>query len=536
MGTKLEEVDPEGSSLDSILITLPCKHAFTVETLDGICDLKAYYEQKEDRWIRPILPPPGSVKSPMCPQCRGEVVSHRYGRVLKRCNLDLLERTVATSTMKRLQGCLQRQQGLNLSATKMTISQLAPLHQKPIVDAAGLLEITSKYEDVKRRMNQNSDRPFSEIHFWGFCLTADYRIHSDYAAILNQIGDLRLLYRDAYQIVTTVSSHRIAYEHSLSRVYRLELGKMPSDIDSLRKRQQEALETAKVTIGMTPPLADRRFQVEGIWLTVELRMTLASLVREFQEKVSKQEKESTSVLSRLWGLVANTPNQEGQAKVLELFVQFIYETCTLDTKLALGIAQKTGAYRQILKSELKLLRISLEEFNFKAQLPSVTPVQTQSRKELAALAKEGLTQANKAINRARTTYFQQKDDSEEERQWVEENFMQTAKDVLKSWAKAEKSFASDVFYQPMSVEEKKQIQQAFNFTHRGHWYICPNGHTFVITECGGAMQVGRCNECGAQIGGMSHQLLGSNARARDFEAIANAQGVERSPWGWAADA
>ncbi|KAM6957229.1 E3 ubiquitin-protein ligase rnf213-alpha-like [Aplochiton taeniatus] len=37
------------------------------------------------------------------------------------------------------------------------------------------------------------------------------------------------------------------------------------------------------------------------------------------------------------------------------------------------------------------------------------------------------------------------------------------------------------------------------------WYLCPNGHPCSIGECGQPMQVGRCPDCGAQIGGLDHQ-------------------------------
>lgn len=46
-----------------------------------------------------------------------------------------------------------------------------------------------------------------------------------------------------------------------------------------------------------------------------------------------------------------------------------------------------------------------------------------------------------------------------------------------------------------------------------HWYECPNGHPYFIGECGGAMQVGRCIECGEEVGGGGHQLLGTNRSA-----------------------
>ena len=36
------------------------------------------------------------------------------------------------------------------------------------------------------------------------------------------------------------------------------------------------------------------------------------------------------------------------------------------------------------------------------------------------------------------------------------------------------------------------------------WYKCPNGHFYVVGECGGPMQVSRCPECGQKIGGQDH--------------------------------
>jgi len=40
----------------------------------------------------------------------------------------------------------------------------------------------------------------------------------------------------------------------------------------------------------------------------------------------------------------------------------------------------------------------------------------------------------------------------------------------------------------------------------GHWFECPNGHTYAIGDCGGAIQEAKCPQCEARIGGRSHQL------------------------------
>lgn len=52
---------------------------------------------------------------------------------------------------------------------------------------------------------------------------------------------------------------------------------------------------------------------------------------------------------------------------------------------------------------------------------------------------------------------------------------------------------------------KKMIFEAIGLS-AGHWYQCPNGHSYVIGECGGAMEQSRCPECRSQIGGGSHEL------------------------------
>lgn len=68
--------------------------------------------------------------------------------------------------------------------------------------------------------------------------------------------------------------------------------------------------------------------------------------------------------------------------------------------------------------------------------------------------------------------------------------------------------------------------------YRGHWYTCPNGHIFSISECGGAMEVSKCNECDEAIGGGGHRLLEGNQRAYIMENIAAQQGQESSHWSW----
>lgn len=62
------------------------------------------------------------------------------------------------------------------------------------------------------------------------------------------------------------------------------------------------------------------------------------------------------------------------------------------------------------------------------------------------------------------------------------------------------------------------------FTGQGHFYKCPNGHPYVIGDCGGATLTSVCPECGACIGGTRHQLAAGNTQSRELRALADASG------------
>ena len=59
---------------------------------------------------------------------------------------------------------------------------------------------------------------------------------------------------------------------------------------------------------------------------------------------------------------------------------------------------------------------------------------------------------------------------------------------------------------------------------QGHWYKCPQGHIYAITECGGAMEKSKCPDCGAVIGGEHHRLVEDNQVATEMD------GARYSAW------
>ncbi|KAM7422964.1 hypothetical protein PAMA_010818 [Pampus argenteus] len=68
----------------------------------------------------------------------------------------------------------------------------------------------------------------------------------------------------------------------------------------------------------------------------------------------------------------------------------------------------------------------------------------------------------------------------------------------------------------ISEEERKMIVSAIKMPS-GHWHKCPNGHVYLITDCGGAMESRICPDCDATIGGGNHTLASGNQVASEMD-------------------
>lgn len=84
---------------------------------------------------------------------------------------------------------------------------------------------------------------------------------------------------------------------------------------------------------------------------------------------------------------------------------------------------------------------------------------------------------------------------------------------------AERSLAAGTFVQTVTSDERRSILTAMaqEYCGIGHWYTCTNGHPFVVGECGRPMELARCSQCDAPIGGQNHRPTDGVARADDLE-------------------
>jgi len=229
-------------------------------------------------------------------------------------------------------------------------------------------------------------------------------------------------------------------------------------------------------------------------------------------------------------------------RLWQSFVSFIYESCIRDAEKALKIAEKSSASRLAANAGINILRGKLELFRFeilaeRTVLARQGHLNNDRRAALSAKTKQKANSASLEIKRLQTTYIRSRPvantaELRSERDWFKDNCAEKGEKFVKEYEALATHLLTERGYEPLSLKERADIVKAFGFSHRGHFYNCENGHTFVIGECGGAMQAARCPECNAVIGGSDHRLHQSNTRAMEFEDIAREAGSQDPHWPW----
>lgn len=90
--------------------------------------------------------------------------------------------------------------------------------------------------------------------------------------------------------------------------------------------------------------------------------------------------------------------------------------------------------------------------------------------------------------------------------------------VINELEEVEEMLNKSTFYAQMKDDEWKEIMTAMRreYIGTGHWYTCQNGHPFAIGECGRPMEETICPECGAPVGGRSHNPAVGVREAEDL--------------------
>ncbi|KAG8998674.1 hypothetical protein FRB90_012253 [Tulasnella sp. 427] len=516
MGKQLCEIDPHGEELDEIIITLHCGHVFTVETLDGICELEDYYTRVDDVWTSIAPPLQGLKRPPVCPHCRGPIKSRRYGRVYKRADLDMSEQNVATACQRTLRLIHERIASFDGAKTskdlETALRKISPA-DLPVKSGEPEEELDIK---EKKAIRPNESLPIPSKRF---DLTSRHvRGMPDpvKAAWSKATRRLFACYKDACKAATTTSSHVRAYEAAVATLYRQYLEEIgdPRNLPPMITPEDMALALARKHCGLpAPPKADIRFRVEACWLSFNIRFHVVTLAQKAAEVLA-----AVKVVNKI------------QSHWADMIEDIIY-SIERDALMTIDIAEESQSYRQVVRSALFLMEAQYQAFSHRVDRYLI-PTRVNN---LKIEARNGCAKAKVIMDKYGRLFRGAMNTRLSDQTWLKDNYTVPAEAIVAKWAALITRL--DGGYTPVTDAEKREIVKALmggflGIKTRGHFYQCPNGHAYVIGECGGAMEESRCPECNSVIGGTSHNLNASNSRALDLENIGREEGMTASPHAW----
>lgn len=521
MQRSLSDVDIGGRGLDSMLITLECGHVFTVEMLDGLCELASYYKKVGKRWLQLATPPQGLQKHPLCPLCRGPIKSKRYGRMLKRADLDLSEQNVANKCRSALRHVTDQVSAFNDGdpAVKSVERELRYLPRDAFTMLDGVSASSTASVDFEVIPNGELV-PVLSARF-GFQIKDRHQLPEALAVAWNNaVGGILQAYDQACAVASTNSAHARAWEAAVATLHHRYTVEPPLlEESSLSFTFYDAvLKRAKKDCGASStPKADQRFRVEACWTTIRIRFLLIHAAQRISDHLRRKDLNVFKVYTR-W----------------EDFITYMLSSIRRDAALTLEIAEKSRSYRQVVKTAILAMEAEFQTFSHQLgrQRNSMLlkEFEHEAREGYEAARAEKVSQAN----RYRLFVAQGHRDD----RWLVKNFIEPAQRIIDKWVKLILQLKKGVVYaQALTDQEKHNILKTFMSgflgpSTRGYFYQCPNGHVYVITERGGAMVKSRCPECGCAVGGLHHTLHSTNTRAMDLENLARQEGLADSPFEW----
>ncbi|PCH39561.1 nucleoside triphosphate hydrolase protein [Wolfiporia cocos MD-104 SS10] len=469
MQRRLDEIDPTSDDTSERLITLDCGHSFTVETLDGHCGMSDYYDiDPMGRFVAPKAPPINYQSPPTCPTCRGPITALRYGRVTKRATLDILEQNVAGSMSSSLQNVVPAIERISTNLQASLASAQA---------IASHVDVESEKVPVRDAVGR-ADEPLESGLFGVGAMHAIHGFSKNEATAWNNVvKDILATYRTIARIAKTRGAHIKAYEAALTTLYRLEMEQLTANATCASDTPEAAaLDAVNAKIGQPPHKADTRYQIEAFLVSLELRFMLAQIAAGRIEGLSLTSGDEMVIHHRL---------------LWTSFIDFVLESCVEDSRKALAIAHRSSASRQAARCVAYILRSEFERFRSEIleewkQLRRLNQFATR-KQELAEKVQAKRQDLRGQIEKAEGEYIRSRpsqtlQDLRDERRWYSNECRRKMEKWVEECNELEQSILKDKEYQPLTHQEREEIVKAFGFSHRGHFYNCENGHTFVITE------------------------------------------------------
>ena len=456
MQRSLSDIDLASSDVSDRLITLACGHTFTVETLDGHCNMNAFYKIDEmGRFISTKSPPVEYQIPPTCPTCRGPITALRYGRVTKRATLDILEQNVAGAMSRSLEG-------FSPGITEFTCAMSAHEEQVKALEFQST-EASLSHDNPNETMfvDVHSPLPAKLLDLEGM-----QKVHGigleEARAWYKIVKPIIQIYRRVLKIAVMRGAHVKAYEAAFATLFRLELQAIADDTEGGSDAPESlAFDNVKQKIGQPHPKADVRFQIEAYFLSLEIRALIAQLAQTRVEALPLTATATDADAMHCRGKWAS-------------FVTFLYQSCINDAEKAIVLATESSAFRQAARASVHKLRFSFESFRWdtmvqRSEMFRMGLDDSSAREKLSEDVgnyKVLLRQGSDLIQR---TYLQSIPtlstlaDLKEERKWLNENCRKKVDAWEKDCDKLGHAVMNGALYQPVSTQELEDIVRSFGF-------------------------------------------------------------------------
>ncbi|KAG8909678.1 hypothetical protein FRC01_006802 [Tulasnella sp. 417] len=439
MQSSLGDIDLEDDGLDNKLITLNCGHVFTVETLDGICELASYYQKQHEHWLRLAPPPQGLQNHPLCPLCRAPIQAKRYGRVLKRVDLDMAEQNLANKCRSTL-----RQVSDLVSAFKDTDQAVRSVRHElrglPLdvfaIPAAGPARRDTTVDcDI---IPQTEPLPVRSTRF-GLEIKDRHQLPEHLTIAWNNAVKVILRAYDlACTVASTKSAHIRVWEAAVATFHHRYMAE-PYRFEGSSPRftvQEAALKKAKKDCGApSTPKADQRFRVEACWMTIHIRFLLLEVAHGISKRLRKK---GLDVLVRTrWGD----------------FIAYMLSSLRRDAVLTLEIAEKARSYRQVVKSAVFMMEAEFQTFKHRLGRQRNGMLLEEFKHEAKAGYEAARAEKASRANRYRLFVIQDRRNEA----WLSTNFMGPAQTILDQWVQLIQQLQRGVTYEEVTDEERREI-------------------------------------------------------------------------------
>ncbi|KAF9358251.1 hypothetical protein BGX34_008994 [Mortierella sp. NVP85] len=471
-----------------------CGHALTMSNLDGMMDMKEYYEEETDkrtgdvRYVAKKALPDGEVSQVPCHLCRKPIVDlFRYGRRIKYGQLSMRLKKHQLAQDKEMQGALQRLDVAQARMAQEADAFLTAIEKTPDEHRTGPPDagqrVLGKFQKLGDPFPQAPLRTLNKVY--GIPVADEVLWSKLIKDAVNRYQEFRNL-----NISNRRSPSKQLFDAAVSHLYRI--------------KTTLTFDVASNTI-IDPKEGSTPSEI------IEACIKECGLPRNGHggNAYVNSLHESTNVLVLILSQAFAVAGKKDIMSGWYWFVEDLLECTMVHAEMLMETAvngkfERQAAFARLIQMDVRCKMV---------QLIGRTPIPTDKDEKRMRFKKvDDLTEQSmidlEAINNSCPL-------------GIKAECVQRANSLEEKMARAVRIARGEAPYSPLSYDEKVMLFRAMSSELRGsgHWYRCVNGHTYVIANCGMAMQASVCPECGARVGGGNHEMFAENTRDMEFEAM-----------------